>query len=178
MNNVLRSVFTLLLFLTVQSVHGQIIPSEWEGVWRGSVDIWLQNEKVDSFPMSLEILAKDSTWSYTVTYDRDPEVPDVRNYELIVVDDATYHLAIDEKNSIVLDAYFNDNCLYAMFSGLGSDLQSRTCLAGDELEYEIASYLSDPVRVSGNEVIKGDTIPEISSFAMYHLMKARLRKDE
>lgn len=167
-----------ILFFSSLILSGQIIPSDWEGVWNGNVDIWSYNVKTESFPMSLEITPKDSVWNFVITYNRDKKNPDLREYELIVVDSSNYHLAIDEKNSIVLDSYFNDNCLYTRFGGMGSDLQTRMCLTEGELEYEIISNLSEPIRVSGNEIIDTDTVPEIKSYNIYHLMKARLKKEK
>ena len=167
----------LLLLITFQT-NGQVIPSEWEGTWSGTVNIWSYNKKTDSFPMSLEITPKDSVWNFVIFYKKDPNKPDKRQYELIIIDPSKYHLAIDEKNSIILDSYFNDNCLYTIFGGMGSDLQTRICMNKETLEYEITSSLSQPIRISGNEVIANDTIPEISSYNLYHIMKAKLKKEK
>ena len=112
-----------------------------------------------------------------IFYDRDKNKPDKRKYQLILVDAAKQHFAIDEQNSIILDTYFNDNCLYTRFGGMGSDLQTRICLRDEVLEYEIMSNYSKPIRVSGNEIIGKDTIPEITSYDLYNFMKAKLIKD-
>lgn len=178
MDNLFKSVLAFLLLFSSLTINGQIIPLEWEGIWHGTVNIWSYNVKIDSFPMSLEITPKDSVWNFVINYNRDKENPDIRRYELIVIDNSKHHLAIDEKNSIILDSYFNDNCLYTKFSGMGSDLQTRTCLTEGELEYEITSNFSKPIRSSGNEIIKNDTVPEILSYDLYHLMKAKLKKEE
>ena len=178
MNSILKSTLLISFLFTSLIIKAQIVPVEWEGVWKGTVDIWSYNAKIDSFSMSLEITPKDSVWNFVISYNKDPDKPDVRKYELMVVDSEKYHLAIDEKNSIILDSYFYDNCLYTRFGGMGSDLQSRTCLTQGVMEYEITSNLSEPIRVSGNEVIARDTIPEITSYVLYHVMKARLKKEE
>jgi hypothetical protein len=178
MDKLLKSILAILLLFTSLIIKGQIIPLEWEGIWHGTVDIWSYNVKTDSFPMSLEITPKDSVWNFVISYKRDVDKPDIRRYELIVVDKSRFHLAIDEKNTIYLDSYFNDNCLYTRFGGMGSDLQTRICMSKGDLEYEITSNLSEPIRVSGNEIIKSDTIPEIRSYDLYHIMKARLKKEE
>jgi len=111
-----------------------------------------------------------------ISYNRNIDKPDQRNYQLIVVDRSKYHLAIDEQNSIILDTYFNDNCLYTRFGGMGSDLQTRICMINQTLEYEITSNYSEPIRISGNQVIENDTMPEITSYDLYHIMKATLTK--
>ncbi|MEM9837428.1 MAG: hypothetical protein AAF828_13045, partial [Bacteroidota bacterium] len=165
------------LFLSFQ-LQAQLIPEGWEGKWTGNVTAWVYNEKIDSFTMSIDIVAQDSVWDFIIFYDRPVAgKPDIRPYQLMVVDTAKYHLAIDEKNSIVLDCFMNDNCLYDRFSGLGSDLQMRMCVEDSAMTYEITSYFSKPIRTSGNEVISGDTIPEIKSYELHYFMKAALRKE-
>lgn len=176
MTQQLASFITLILFLFSSTLSSQSLPKEWHGKWEGTVDIWSYNNKIDSFPMSLEIQPLDSTWTFIINYNRDIKKPDVRKYQLIVVNPEKNHLAIDEKNSIILDSYFNDDCLYTRFGGMGSDLLTRICLSDQELNYEITSNYSTPLRVSGNEVIGNDTIPEIKSYDLYHIMKAKLRK--
>lgn len=173
-----RTISSAFFILITGHIYGQLIPLAWEGVWQGTIEIWAYNVHTESFPMSLAITPKDTSWNFVITYDRDVDVPDVRTYELVIIDSSKYHLAIDEQNSIVLDSYINDNCLYTRFAGMGSDLQTRICLIEGELWYEITSSLADPVRISGNEVITNDTIPEIRSFDVYHVMKARLRRKE
>ncbi|MEM9984268.1 MAG: hypothetical protein AAF804_04170 [Bacteroidota bacterium] len=169
--------FIHFLSLPAQT-QAQVLPPAWEGTWGGTVYIWSYNVNTDSFPMSLEITPLDSGWNFVINYQRDKNQPDLREYELRSVDPSTYHFAIDEKNSIILDAYLNDNCLYTVFSGMGSELQSRMCLSDGGLEYEITSVLSEPTRISGDQVMGSDTIPEIMSYDLYHVMKARLKKGE
>lgn len=162
----------------ILNLNSQTLSKEWEGKWQGEVEIWSFNKKAESFPMSLEISEADSSWNFILTYDRLPEKPDVRNYSLIIIEDSVGHYAIDEHNSIVLDAYLNGHCLYTSFGGLGSELLTRMCLDDDQLAYEITSMLSDPIRVSGNEIIDNDTISEINSYQVYHVMRAELRREK
>ncbi len=61
---------------------------------------------------------------------------------------------------------------------MGSELQTRMCLEEQTLTYEITSRLEEPLRVSGNEVIDKDTIPEIRSYELYNIMKAKLKKEK
>ena len=167
-----------LLFLSCQ-LSSQIVPENWEGKWKGTVKSWSYNTPIDSFEMSIDIIPKDTIWDFIIFYDRAYQgKPDIRAYQLIIEDESKYHLAIDEKNSIFLDCFINDHCLYNKFSGMGSDLQVSMCVKGTKMEYEITSYLSEPIRVSGNKVIEKDTIPEIKSFDLNFLMKAELTKEQ
>lgn len=171
----------LWLASMVISFHldGQIIPTEWEGKWKGSVTTWTYNNQIDSFAMSIDIVPKDTVWDFIIFYDREyQDQKDIRRYQLIIEDESTYHLAIDEKNNIFLDCFVYDNCLYNKFSGMGSDLQVRMCMTGAKMQYEITSYLADPIRVSGNTIIQKDTVPEIKSYDLNYVMKGELTKEE
>jgi len=166
-----------LLFIPFQ-LSGQVVPKHWEGKWTGSVKAWAYNTQIDSFAMSIDIIPKDSIWDFVIFYDRKHSgKPDIREYQLIVKDASKSHLAIDEKNSIFLDCFINDNCLHNRFSGMGSDLQVRMCINDAEMEYEITSYYAEPIRTSGNEVIQNDTVPEIKSYDLHYLMKGTLSKE-
>ena len=170
--------YLIPLLLLSSQLNGQIVPKQWEGKWIGSVQSWAYNHPLDSFAMSIEIIPKDSSWDFILFYDRAYlGKPDIRQYQLIIENESKYHLAIDEKNSIVLDCFMNDNCLYNRFSGMGSDLQMRMCVSEKKMEYEITSYLTEPIRISGNEVIENDTVPEIKSFDLHYLMKGELVKE-
>lgn len=174
---ILRYHILTVLLLAAGSIHSQVLSEQWQGKWQGTVQAWAYNTALDSFGMSLEIVPKESAWDYILHYDREVMGrPDIRRYQLIVVDPEKHRLAVDEKNSIVLDCFLNDNCLFNRFSGMGSDLQMRLCLEGDVLEYEITSYYAEPLRVSGNEVIGQDTVPEIKSYDLHYFMKAKLKK--
>lgn len=179
MNKLFKSnIILIFIFFTIQ-LNGQISLKKWEGKWKGTVETWSYNSKIDSFAMSIDITQKDSIWDFVIFYAREHlGKPDIRNYKLITVDKSKYHFAIDEKNSILLDCFFNNNCLYNKFSGMGSDLQVRMCLDGKVLDYEITSFYSLPIRTSGNQVIQKDTVPEIKSYDLYHLMKAKLKKEK
>ena len=177
MPRILLYFFSFLLIVTILPIRAQVLPPSWEGKWTGTVDIWAYNQKTESFPMSLEITPRDTGWDYIIDYQKDPDRPDVRQYQLIVIDSAQSRLAIDEKNSIILDAYFNDDCLYTRFGGMNSDLIIRMCMENDVMDYEIISNFSDPIRVSGGQIIEQDTMPEITSYNLYHFMKAKLKKE-
>ena len=171
-------ILLLPLILMSFQLYGQIVPKEWEGKWKGVVKSWTYNNQIDSFEMSLEIIPKDTIWDFIIFYDREYKgKPDIRKYQLIIEDESKYHLVIDERNSIFLDCFVNDNCLYERFSGMGSDLQVRMCVTDSKMEYEITSYLSEPIRISGNEIIQKDTIPEIKSYDLNFLMKGELIKE-
>lgn len=169
--------FLSLLFLN--PLVAQEFPRGWQGKWSGEVEVWSPGKQQDAFPMSLDIQPTDTSWTYTIFYDHNKlPAPDVRPYSIVILNDSLQHFAIDEHNDILLDAYYLDNCLYSVFAGMGSQLQSRVCHEGDHLEYEITSFYEDAVRTSGDTVIGTDTIPPIQSYQVYSVMKAHLVKEE
>ena len=175
----MRYCYTLLGLLSLSTVIAQDFPADWQGTWKGDVEVWSPGVQQDAFPMSLDIQPTDTTWTYTIFYDHNKlPAPDVRPYSIVILNDSLQHFAIDEHNDILLDAYYLDNCLYSVFAGMGSQLQSRVCHEGDHLQYEITSFYGDAVRTSGDTVIGTDTIPPIQSYQVYSVMKARLVKEE
>ncbi|MEL7531296.1 MAG: hypothetical protein AAFN10_08320 [Bacteroidota bacterium] len=174
----MKPILFALLGLSFLSLNAQQFPQDWEGKWTGTVEIWSQNQLTDSFPMSLEIIPQDSIWTYTLHYMHNKtKEPDIRPYSLVPIADSLGHFAIDEANSIMLDAYYSGGCLYSAFGGMGSELLSRICLEEEHLSYEITSFLSEAVRVSGDQIIESDTIPEIKSYQVYSIMRAELRRE-
>lgn len=68
--------------------------------------------------------------------------------------------------------------MYSVFAGMGTQLQSRICKDGEELDYEITSFYEEPVRTSGGTVVETDSIPSIRSYEVYNVMRARLSREE
>ncbi|MEM9932197.1 MAG: hypothetical protein AAF824_01240 [Bacteroidota bacterium] len=175
-NNRHRSILFIWFLSFSSALPAQILPSEWIGKWEGTVDIWSYNEKTYSFPMSLDVQQGDSALRFTINYMGDPEKPDIRKYQLIMVDSAKFHLAIDEQNSILLDSYYNGGCLYNRFAVELTDIQMRICLEGESMSYELISTANEAVRTSGGEIMENDTIPDVFSYEVMQVMKAKLAK--
>ncbi|MEO0897182.1 MAG: hypothetical protein AAFY71_12330 [Bacteroidota bacterium] len=174
MKHILAYIF---IFLSVGQMAAQNFPQDWAGVWTGQMQIWQMNQVVTEFAMKLEISPTDSSWNYIITYKADSDTPDVRTYSLISINDTIGHYGIDEHNSIVLDSYLIGNCLFTHFSGMQTDLQTRVCMHGDHMEYEISYGPTKEVRQSGGTVIEQDTILSINSYAVTSLMKASLKRE-
>lgn len=171
-----RLLICCICFMALVPLNAQDFPDSWSGRWAGTVEIWSHNTIIDSFPMSVTISPADSSWDYTLIYDRPgAEQLDQRNYSLISINDSLGHYAIDEHNSIILDSYLFGDCFYSPFSGMNTDLMVRICRMGPmELSYEITSAHEEPIRLSGGEVIGNDTIISINSYEVFNVMRARL----
>lgn len=172
-----KIILSILFYLFTISLSAQSFPTHWVGKWTGNLEIWKANKEVQNIPMSLDIQATDTAHTFIITYNVGQEKPDVRNYTLITINDTIGHYAIDENNSIILDAYLFDDCLYERFSLLGTDLFSRICVDGETMYYEILSGKTKPVRESGNTIIETDTIPAVNSQGVLNVTKAILTKE-
>lgn len=172
--------FTIGIFiytLSAQTAHDSF-PESWEGKWQGQLNIFSQNGHAQNIPMQLWILGIDSTtWTWTIIYGEDIE-KGKRDYELKVVDKNKGHYQIDEKNSIVLDAYYIGGTLYEKFSVMGSMLQVSTRKESNNLIIEIQSGSEENFSTSGGSIIGKDTIPIVRSFQIRHVQKAVLSRME
>jgi len=116
-------------------------------------------------PMELHILpvAGTETYTWTVFYGPDPEAGR-RSYLLKTIDASSGFYAIDEQNSIVMEAYLLGGKLYSRFEVEGSLLLATNEVHGDEMIYEIISGSFHPVSSSGNAVRNGENIPTVNAF--------------
>ncbi|MEO0473426.1 MAG: hypothetical protein AAF206_27690, partial [Bacteroidota bacterium] len=131
------SIFLLGFFLiTALSLQAQDFPQDWQGIWKGKLQIFQNAAKVQEIDMELHIQPIDTSdnWTWTIVYKTEKE--DRRGYELIVIDKATGHYQIDEKNSILLDGYVVENVFMSRFSVNSSLLQANYTHMGDHLRME------------------------------------------
>lgn len=177
------SILALLLATSVSSVtkgfgqNNRLTP--FEGNYKGSLEIYQGATVAQSLPMSLKISPIDSlTWTFHITYHRDGKA-DYRPYEIRLIDAAKGRYVIDEHNGILLDSYLHGNCLYEQFSIDNSGIIGTTCyLEGGQLSYELIPINMDPIRVSGDTIINGATIPAVNSYQVYSTQKAILKRVE
>jgi hypothetical protein len=118
----------------------------------------------------------DSIYKWNIIYDFKGK-RDIRAYKLIVVDPAKGIYKIDEKNSIVIDAYLsNNNVFTSFFKVSGSFIIATYTKEEDILNFEIISAKSVPVSITGNTKQGEEEIPEVSSFPVNGRQKAVLFK--
>src|SRR5262245_28004945 len=88
----------------------------FHGSWRGTCAITPEHEGVSSFGAELivEPGKRDDRLSWTIVYHL--RGTETRAYELIAVDAAKGHYVVDEKNGLMLDAYFAGGVLYSTFA--------------------------------------------------------------
>lgn len=168
----------LFCFAAWQATAQHTISDEWYGKWTGQMEIIALGRANVTLPVSLEIAPADSGWRYVITYNAGTDKPDRRDYQLIAIDAAKGHYAIDEKNGIILDSYLLGNCLFTSFAVMENNIVSRVCIEGtDTLHYEIISGKATPVRISGGQQ-QGAAVPTVNSYALFNRMKAILRREK
>ncbi len=153
-------------------------PHTWKGIWKGDLEIHTAKGLAQTVPMELHILPTDSinrfTWS--IIYGEDKEAGK-RPYELVILDAEKGIYAIDEKNSIQLEAYFIKDKFFSRFEVMGTLLLTSEQLVGEELIFEIIAGKIEPVSITGDEIVAGDTIPRVKAFPINVMQRAVLKRE-
>jgi len=160
-------------------IHAQeSFPKSWLGEYKGELMIY----GVDSVKMKIDMELKigktsnDSIYDWTIIYDFKGK-SDVRAYSLIVSDQQKGHYKIDERNSIIIDAYMhNDSVFTSFFKVEESVIIATYSKMGDSIFFEIISSKSAPVSKTGNSSYKEEEIPEVFSFEVNGRQNALLKK--
>ena len=175
-NRILRILILLLAGLSqIGAAQDVFFPQAWEGHWAGRLEIFNPDGKVQDLPMQLIIEPLDSAHRWTIIYGEGEEA-DQREYLLKPVQPARGLYAIDEQNSIVLDAIYIGGKLYSRFEVAGNLLLSMVELQGDGLHYEIISGKAEPRNITGGEERDGETVPEVKSYPVVVRQLAVLRR--
>lgn len=154
-----------------------VFPDDWLGYWEGELHIYNETGRTMTVPMALDnaVTDVDSVWTWAIIYGEDT-VAGRRDYELKVVDVSKGHYLVDEKNSILLDAYLLSNSLISTFNVAGNVIQSSYELDGDEMLFSIQMFNDNPIRTTGDTIHDGEEIPIVNSYRNSVLQKARLKK--
>ena len=165
--------FLICFFVTIQTYAQNSFPDKWIGTWEGDIEIHNQTGLATTIPMSLSIQKTDSAgrWDWTLIYHLEND--DKREYELVEIDRETGHYQIDEKNSIILDAYWRGQTLISRFSVSNSLIIANYHFWEEEIHFEIfAGDMATPT-ITGLEVKE---IDKIQSFPISVMQKAILKK--
>jgi hypothetical protein len=180
--NKTRIIFAALLLggtlAVCQPGTSPAFPAAWTGEWAGTLEIFNPAAgKVQEIPMELHIFPIDSSgrFTWTIIYGED-KATGVRPYELEVVDAAKGVYAIDEKNSIRMEAWLVGGKFIQWFEVEGSLLFTSTELAGDELVWEIVYGAAEPVSITGGQELEGEKIAPVKTFPVGGIQKARLKR--
>jgi len=159
------------------SIITDSFPLSWAGIYQGTLDIYTATGLQQSVAMELEITPMDSIdrWVWAITYGPD-SVAGRRSYELITVDPAKGHYQIDEKNSIILDAFLRGDIFVSRFSVMGNLLDCTYEKAGDDIIFTIVMGKETALVDTGGGIIEGDTIPVVNAYPVVVVQRGRLKR--
>jgi len=176
------SVLYLLCTVSISAQNSNTLilndfPASWQGDWAGELQIFTSEGLKQSLPMQLLIqpIENSTDYSFSIIYGVDVEAG-LRSYVLKTIDASKGLFAIDEQNSIMIDAYFLGETLVQRFEVMGNLLETIIEKRGDTLEWKIFSGSIKPSNTTGDTVYEGDTIPPVKTFPMKVLQKCIMSK--
>lgn len=174
---------TFLLFFVCPAILGQNltdsthiqISTDWLGVWKGNMSLVYSNGKSQNIAYQIHISKSDTSqrWFWTIVYGEGKDKQE-RKYELLAVNSNLGKYAIDEKNSIILDAFFADNTLACHFLVEKNRIMTFYRLENAQLYFENWMVKDE----NPNKTGKGaKDIPEVLSFPFKVMQRAVLKKN-
>lgn len=147
-------------------------PGDWTGRWYGTVTS-AGLGRIDPFEMELHIepIEGGDSYTWTIVYVL-PDQRQERKYELLTVDAGAGHYRIDEKNSIIIDAYLASNALHTQFSVGSAMITIRYIREGDTIVFDLMSNRFDPAIETGGV----DGIPVVSAYPLTTTQRAVLER--
>ncbi len=149
-------------------------PTSWVGHWKGAARAALRGRPDREFTMELVIapIPGRDAFTWTIVY-AEGERRQERAYEIVPVDAAAGHFRIDEKNSILIDAYFLENAVHSRFEVQNSSIDVRYAMRNGGIDVSLTTYAkAPPVTTSGGK----DRVPEVLSYGLSAVQTARLTK--
>ncbi|MDF1695744.1 MAG: hypothetical protein P1U56_07940 [Saprospiraceae bacterium] len=152
-------------------------PREWVGNWEGNLSVYNAKGKTQVIQMGLNISPSDSigTYNWTILYGQD-SMQQIRNYLLKTIDESVGHYLIDEKNGILLDAFFIHNELKSIFDVMGNTLIVSYKLEKKNILFMVEVFPSKEIRTSGDTIINSLEIPKVKSYQHTTKQLAHLQK--
>ena len=146
-------------------------PQSWYGTWKGEIVVLPYEGEIQRLPMKLMVGPKDDgVWKFAIQYGSQP----TRNYELVAVKPKQGRYQIDEKNSIVLPAWYTDGELVSLFSLSGQLLTTHYQRVGDEIRFSVLVTKTAPTRLTGGL----PPVPSVGVHLPVTYQRARLKRVE
>ncbi|MHC4940134.1 MAG: hypothetical protein ACYTHK_14285 [Planctomycetota bacterium] len=163
----MRRAGLLLLIATLYAEEPATFPKSWEGTWKGPCVVVRDNKIAHRFPMELHVQPLDGRWTWTIVYGEQK-----RPYELLPVEGKPNEFVIDEKNSILIDAYFENDRLHSRFAVMDSAIDVVYARRGDEMDVTLTTFSVKPVRISGGE----GKVPKVTSHQLRAVQRGTLKR--
>lgn len=170
--------FISIFFFSILVFSQSNFPKSWVGNYEGNLEIYTVDSIAMNIKMQLDILPteKDSVFQWIIMYNI-KDKKDIRSYELKIVDAKAGHYQIDEKNSIIIDAYFK-NEIFTSFFKVNEIfiLATYTMKEEGEIVFEIISAKTKAISTTGGEKFKEEEIPNVDSYLVNGRQRAFLKK--
>jgi hypothetical protein len=147
-------------------------PDAWIGSWRGTCVARYPDGRRMAFPMELHVRPLDDPqrWSWTLVYGAGAQRQE-RPYQLVCLDADAGHYAIDEQNSIVIDAYHIGADLVSMYQVQQSLMIVVYTRTAEGIEFALSAVGTGAPRTSGGE----GEIPAVDAYPVQVMQRATLR---
>lgn len=179
-NNLLNLFLCFSAFVSFSSIclaqdNAIQISKKWLGNWEGNMLIYKGDSIPTEIKTALHIKETDnpSRWEWTVVYGEGDKKQN-RQYELVAINPTKGQYQIDEKNSIVLDAFYANNTFISHFEVAGNIIISTYRLDKLQIRFQNIVAKSELLQVSGG----AENSPEVLSQKVVSLQTAVLSKIE
>lgn len=168
----MKRIFNTLFFLVLTlSIHGQTNLSQWEGEWRGSLDIFNEKGKAQTIPMGLNILKDADAWKWQIIYGEGAN-QDFRDYRLIPTENLR-QFDLDENNGIILRLSLLGNTFHSVFEMNGMALLISYSLEEDQIIFRSLFAPDTDQITSGGQ---NEQSPEVKARKVTNYQIATLKK--
>lgn len=152
-SKLLLSLLFLAGFYSSAWAQSRSFPARYQGVWRGTLELWNENSKVDSFPVEFKLLpVAANKFSYYMAYEN-PKMPLTKFYQLQVIDSVKGYYMLDEGQNLLLPQQEIGGCLFGQIENVGNYISHVLRPEGDALVFEL-TVASLPSKVPEDKVRK------------------------
>ena len=171
------SIFVFLLSLTSFS-QAQNFPESFVGQWKGDLEIYGVDKVNMKVEMNLNIKPTkiDSIYTWELIYVLNDSTTDVRQYELIIIDNSTGQYVIDEQNGIKIESYFLHHTFTSFFSVMDNFLVFSYTLVEDELIIDVFFSPQTPVSKTSGVKVNDEEIPIVTTYKVSGRQRGVLKK--
>ena len=126
--------------------------------------------------LNIKPTKNDSVYTWEVIYVLNDSTTDIRQYELVVINDSTGQYLIDEKNGIKIESYFLHHTFTSFFSVMDNFLVFSYTLVNDELIIDVFFAPQTPVSETGGIKVRNEEIPKVTTFKVSGRQRGVLKK--
>jgi len=152
-------------------------PQSWFGYWSGELQIYAPQGINQTIKMALEIAPTNQAdqFKWVIIYG-EGESQSIRNYELKTINEEDGLYIIDEKNTILIEAYHFNNQLISHFEVKNNELISIYEKQGDYLIFNIIAGKNNSISETGGKKFEGNEIPIVKTYPITTIQRAILKR--